>query len=195
MGGGRPGPRGGGGSPAEYGRVVEGGDLAEAKIVTNCVIPLLMSGKMSNFGAMKCNGTKYRSVWDWLTYGLVGAITAYMVVMYVLFPTWVMIAIGVPFIFAIVLMLRSVCYFVDGDELVVHVWPSTSRYPIRKIASVTRTTGLMASTATSATQRLAIRFTDRSVLKSAMPIYISPVRQDEFIRQLLEINPNIRVEG
>ncbi|MCI5977966.1 MAG: PH domain-containing protein, partial [Bacteroidales bacterium] len=93
------------------------------------------------------------------------------------------------------LMLRSVCYFVDGDELVVHVWPSTSRYPIRKIASVTRTTGLMASAATSATQRLAIRFTDRSVLKSAMPIYISPVRQDEFIRQLLEINPNIWVEG
>lgn len=154
-----------------------------------------MSGKMSNFGAMKCNGTKYRSVWVGLTYGLVGAITAYMVVMYVLFPTWVMIAIGVTFIVAIVLMLRSVCYFVDGDELVVHVWPSTSRYPIRKIASVTRTTGLMASAATSATQRLAIRFTDRSVLKSAMPIYISPVRQDEFIRQLLEINPNIRVEG
>lgn len=142
---------------------------------------------------MKCDGTKYRSVWDWLTYTLVGAVAAYMVVMYLLFPTWVMIAVGVPFIIAIILALRSVCYYVDGGELMVHVWPSTARYPIEKIASIKRTTGFLASAATSATQRLAIKFSDRSVLKSSMPLYISPVRQDEFIKQLLEINPNIEI--
>ena len=34
--------------------------------------------------------------------------------------------------------------------------------------------------------------TDRKILKSYMPLIISPVRQDEFIRQLLAINPEIK---
>ena len=53
---------------------------------------------------------------------------------------------------------------------------------------------MLSAPATSFTHRLAIKFSDRKILKSSMPVIISPDRQKEFMDQLLSINPNIKVE-
>ena len=41
--------------------------------------------------------------------------------------------------------------------------------------------------------KLAITFTDRSVLKLSGPMYISPKDKERFVGQLLEINPDIKI--
>jgi hypothetical protein len=53
---------------------------------------------------------------------------------------------------------------------------------------------MLSAPATSLTKRLAISFTDRSVLKSSMPIIISPANRQLFIDTLLAINPDIEVK-
>lgn len=42
--------------------------------------------------------------------------------------------------------------------------------------------------------RVSIKFTDRSVLKSSMPLEISPKDRDGFMAQLKEINPAIVIK-
>ena len=61
-----------------------------------------------------------------------------------------------------------------------------------KIKEIKPTKSVLSSPATSLSHRLAITFTDRKILKSYIPLIISPVRQDEFIRQLLSVNPEIK---
>ncbi|MBJ2167192.1 hypothetical protein [uncultured Duncaniella sp.] len=50
----------------------------------------------------------------------------------------------------------------------------------------------MTAPATSLTHRLAITFTERRILKSTTPLIISPVRQKQFINQILSINTEIK---
>ena len=69
-----------------------------------------------------------------------------------------------------------------------------SKFPIDKISEIKSTKSMLSAPATSFTHRLAIKFSDRKILKSSMPVIISPDRQKEFIDQLLSINPNIKVE-
>ncbi|WP_290147489.1 PH domain-containing protein [uncultured Duncaniella sp.] len=64
--------------------------------------------------------------------------------------------------------------------------------PIDKIKEIKPTKSVLSSPATSLTHRLAITFTNRKILKSSIPLIISPVRQEEFIRHLLSINPEIK---
>ncbi|MDE7350069.1 MAG: PH domain-containing protein [Muribaculaceae bacterium] len=66
--------------------------------------------------------------------------------------------------------------------------------PIDKISEIRPTKTILAASATSLTHRIAIKFSDRKILKSSAPLVISPVRQDEFIAHLKAINPNIIVE-
>lgn len=86
----------------------------------------------------------------------------------------------------------SIYYKIDGDKLVVYTFFVPTAYPIDKIKEIKPTESILSAPATSLTHRLAITFTDRKILKSYTPLIISPVRQDEFIRQLLSINPEIR---
>ena len=86
----------------------------------------------------------------------------------------------------------SIYYKIDGDKLVVYTFFVPAAYPIDKIKEIKPTKSILSAPATSLTHRLAITFTDRKILKSYMPLIISPVRQDEFIRQLLAINPEIK---
>lgn len=91
----------------------------------------------------------------------------------------------------ILLILLSVYYRIDGDRLVVYSFFVPHSYPISKIKSVMKTKSILSAPATSFTHRLAVTFTDRKILRSCMPLLISPVRPEEFIRQLREINPDI----
>ena len=86
----------------------------------------------------------------------------------------------------------SIYYRIDGDRLVVYSFFIPTAYPVDKIKEIKPTMSVLSSPATSLTHRLAITFTDRKILKSYIPLVISPVRQDEFIRQLLTVNPEIK---
>lgn len=63
-----------------------------------------------------------------------------------------------------------------------------------KIGVIEPTKSLLSAPATSLTRRIAISFTDRTVLKSAMPIIISPADTERFINTLVSINPEIKVK-
>ncbi len=92
----------------------------------------------------------------------------------------------------VLLTLVGIYYRIDGDKLVVYTFFIPTFYPIDKIKDIKPTKSVLSSPATSLTHRLAITFSDRKILKSSIPLIISPVRQEEFIRQLLSINPEIR---
>lgn len=81
-------------------------------------------------------------------------------------------------------------YEIDGDTLVVYQFFRPYRMPVSKIASVKKMQSYIATAGMSA-QRVSIRFSDPSVLKSFAPIEISPSDRDGFIARLKEINPDI----
>ena len=93
----------------------------------------------------------------------------------------------------VLLTFLGIYYRIDGEKLVVYTFFVPTAYPIDQIKEIKPTKSVLSAPATSLSHRLAITFTDRKVLKSFMPIIISPVRQEEFISELLSINPGIHV--
>lgn len=89
-----------------------------------------------------------------------------------------------------VVLIVGCWYELDGDDLVVYQFFRPNRFPISKIKEVKKTIGYLA-TAGMSSRRVSIRFTDRSVLKSSMPLEISPKDRDDFIARLKGINPAI----
>lgn len=85
----------------------------------------------------------------------------------------------------------SIYYRIDGDKLVVYTFFVPTAYPIDKIKEIKPTKSVLSSPATSLAHRLAITFSDRKILKSTTPLIVSPVHQEEFMRQLLSINPDV----
>lgn len=140
----------------------------------------------------KFGGTRYNSRWDGSTWFILELVAVYCVATYFLddgiWPTIICIVM-LAFVFV---TLLSIYYRIDGDKLVVYSFFSTTAYPIDKIKEIKPTKSVLSSPATSLTHRLAITFTDRKILKSSIPLIISPVRQEEFIRELLSVNPEIK---
>ena len=142
---------------------------------------------MENFG-----GTRYSSMWDGSTWLILGLVAACCVVPCFLDDgIWSTIICLVMLAFVLVTFL-SIYYRIDGDKLVVYSFFIPTAYPIDKIKEIKPTKSVLSSPATSLVHRLAITFTDRKILKSSIPLIISPVRQEEFIRHLLSINPEIK---
>ena len=140
----------------------------------------------------KFGGTRYNSRWDGSTWFILGIVAACCIVpCFMDNGIWPTIICLVMLAF-ILLIFISIYYRIDGDKLVVYQFFIPTAFPIDKIKEVKPTKSVLSALATSLTHRLAITFTDRKVLKSSMPIIISPVRQEEFIRQLLSVNPKIK---
>ena len=140
----------------------------------------------------KFGGTRYNSRWDGSTWFILGIVAACCIVpCFMDNGIWPTIICLVMLAF-ILLIFISIYYRIDGDKLVVYQFFIPTAFPIDKIKEVKPTKSVLSAPATSLTHRLAIIFTDRKVLKSSMPILISPVRQEEFIRQLLSVNPKIK---
>lgn len=147
---------------------------------------------------MKYKGTRYESLWDWSTWLLFVFVGACII--WPIFleddKTWqiaLLITTGVLLVL-IAIMFKTIYYRIDGNSLIVYQFFRPMVLPIDKIESVLPTKTILSSPATSLTNRLAIKFSDRNVLKSSMPIVISPVRQTEFIAQLTSINPHIKLK-
>lgn len=134
----------------------------------------------------------YKSKIDWWLW-LVLLFVAVVTVAVALDSTWlVTLSIGGTMLLGVVL-IAGCWYEIDGDQLVVYQFFSPNRFPIDKIAEVKKTTGILA-TAGMSCRRVSIKFADRSVLKSSMPLEISPKNRDGFIAKLKEINPDIKVK-
>lgn len=124
--------------------------------------------------------------WVWLTILLVVA----LVFIVISDTTWyVALPLCASMLICVVLIVGC-WYEIDGDDLVVYQFFRPNRFPISKIKEVKKTIGYLA-TAGMSSRRVSIRFTDRSVLKSSMPLEISPKDRDDFIARLKEINPTI----
>lgn len=91
-----------------------------------------------------------------------------------------------------ILLMVGCWYEIDGNQLVVYQFFRPHRFPIDKISEVKKTTGILA-TAGMSVRRVSIKFADRSVMKSSMPLEISPKDRDKFISHLKETNPNINI--
>lgn len=142
---------------------------------------------MENFG-----GTKYSSMWDGSTWFIFGLVAVCCVIpCFMDDGIWPTIICLTMLVFVMVTFL-GIYYRIDGDKLVVYSFFIPTVYPIDKIKEIKPTKSVLSSPATSLTHRLSITFTDRKILKTSIPLIISPVRQEEFILQLLSINPEIK---
>lgn len=138
------------------------------------------------------NPVKYKSQWDATTWTVIAIVMTCCIIPCftaerLLTPLIICVAV---FTFLIV-AFNSIYYKIDGNQLIVYSFFIPRRYPIDKIEKIAPSNSIISAPATSLSRRLAITFTDRKILKSYMPLLISPVNQDEFIKQLLDINPNI----
>lgn len=136
--------------------------------------------------------TRYKSQWDASTWTILAFVLACTIWPIFLDDGWLPVIISALVLVGIIALLLSIHYAIDGNQLIVYTCGLHNSYPINKIAYVKPSKSMLSAPAVSLTHRLEIGFTDRKVLKSAMPIIISPVRQNEFIAELKNINPDIK---
>lgn len=142
----------------------------------------------------KYSRTLYKSKWDASTWAILGLVLVCCIWPIFLDDGWLPVIMSVAALAMIVVILKSVYYRIDGNQLIVYQFFMPTAFSIGKIKEIKKTKSVLSASAASLTDRIAITFTDRSVLKSTMPLVISPVRRDEFVKQLLEVNPDIQVE-
>lgn len=88
----------------------------------------------------------------------------------------------------------SVRYCIDDHRLGVRSFFRWTWYPIDKIESISESWSVNSSAALSF-DRISIRFTDKNILKSTMPLEISPEDRDNFIARLKSVNPDIQTKS
>lgn len=84
-------------------------------------------------------------------------------------------------------------YEINGNQLGIRNLYRWTWVPVEKICKVKKTRGGLATAAMSL-DRVSISLSDRNVLKSSMPLIISPKDMDGFISELQRINPAIKYE-
>lgn len=141
------------------------------------------------------NVIRYNSRWDGSTWFTLALCVIACVVPCFLEPDALTVSICLLMLAFVILTFLSVYYKIDGDRLVVYVYFVPKSYPIDKIKEIKPTKSLLSAPATSLSHRIAISFTDQSVLKSVMPLIVSPVRTDDFVARLLAVNPAICVDS
>lgn len=129
---------------------------------------------------------------DWWLWALIILATAIFVIAAIGISIWLAIAVGVLSLALLCSSIINIYYIIDGDTLIVHSGFTTQRYPIHSITYIKPVFGFLAMPAAS-TRRLAIRFTHRGILRSHMPLEVSPKDPEKFIAALKEINPAIEI--
>lgn len=93
-----------------------------------------------------------------------------------------------------IFMFASVKYKIyDGKLGIRNFFYKWEWFQIDKISEIKKTSGILSAPALS-TKRVSIKFSDKKILKSSMPLEISPKDSDGFIAKLKEINPSIVVK-
>lgn len=140
----------------------------------------------------KYSGTRYASVMDASAWGSMGTVIVACISPMIFAHEWWVILLMSAIILFVLLTYFGIYYRIDGKNLVVYQFFIPKAYPIDKIVEIKPTKSKLSAPATSLTRRLAIRFSDLSILRSYVPLMISPVRQQAFIAQLLSVNPAIK---
>ncbi len=136
---------------------------------------------------------RYRSDYD---AGTVSCLAIYVIVLVlpVIFDCdWLSITICAIGVLFMILTVWGIYYEIEDGELVIYTFFRPSRYPVDKISKIKAVRSCLSAPALSFS-RLAITFSDRKILKSFLPIYVSPKDRTRFIAQLLDINPEIQVD-
>lgn len=107
--------------------------------------------------------------------------------------TWLVSLPVCGFMLVCILLIVGCWYEIKDNQLIIYQFFRPNPFPIEKIAEVRKTKGILA-TAGMSIHRVSIKFSDRSVLKSSMPLEISPKDRDGFIAKLKEINPSIVIK-
>lgn len=107
---------------------------------------------------------------------------------------WLGLLLAIGFSAIILSMIIDTKYSIKGNEFGVRYLYHWTWLPIDKIDIIKPVKGYMATAALSA-DRISIKFSDPSVLKSFAPIEISPKDVDTFISELIKINPDIKLIG
>ena len=141
--------------------------------------------------SMKMNGTKYSSKWDSSTFLIIALVSACCLAEWFLTEGLWPLVISVVMLVFVIVVFASVSYRIVGRNLIVYSFFRTILYPIDAIEEIKPTKSVLSAPAISLTHRLAIKFNDPNILKSSTLLIISPVRQKEFITELLSINPKI----
>lgn len=105
---------------------------------------------------------------------------------------WLGLVLAVPFCLFICYAFISTKYAIRGNEFGVKSLLGWQWFPIDRIESITHVNSILASAALS-THRIAIKFSDRKVLKSSLPLEISPKDDKGFIAELLMVKPDIKI--
>lgn len=139
----------------------------------------------------KYSGTQYNSKWDASTWLIIGTVSASCLLPCLIDPSIWLVILCIGMLAFMLVTFLGIYYRIDGNEIVAYTFFIPTAYPIDRIQNIKSTKSILSAPATSLTHRIAITFTDRKVMKSSMPLVISPVCQEEFIAQLRSINPNI----
>ena len=146
---------------------------------------------------MKTVSKRYSPKWDGFTYSLVIGVFLLTCGLIIAIPGWITLLCCLPIFFIVVLAMSSYWYEISGNELIVHDFMKVMSFPIDKITVISPTKSCLAAPAPSLFHRIEIKFSDRSILRRAMPmvagngLIISPSDRNGFIRHLQSINPRI----
>lgn len=143
----------------------------------------------------KYRGTRYNSFWDKWTFLIIALVAGCFIFNLVIDDDiWNKVICLIMLIF-VCLTFLGIYYRIDEDKLVVYTFFIPKEYPILKIKSITPTDSVLSAPAVSLSHRLAITFIDKKLLKSNIPLIISPKAQKDFLQQLIDINPAIEHDG
>ena len=134
--------------------------------------------------------TIYKSKIDWWVWAVLVFWFATIFAVSIGSPWWLTLIFGLLPSILIVVLILGCWYEIDGDTLIIYQFFMPHRIPISKIKEVKKTVGYLA-TAGMSSQRVSIKLSDRRILKSSMPLEISPKHRDAFIAHLQSINPTI----
>lgn len=137
--------------------------------------------------------TVYKSRIDWWIWAIMFFCLTVIVVTGICMPWWYTAIFGI-IIIAALISIFTIKYAIEDNNLIIYQYLRPHRYPINKIKEVKYCKGILSNPALS-TRRIAIKFTDRSILRSSLPLEISPINRKLFVNRLLEVNPDIKVSG
>lgn len=104
-------------------------------------------------------------------------------------PDAVTILITALMILLLVVLFFGTRYVIDGEELIIYGGISKKRIPIKQIKSLRPTKNLISAPAMSL-DRIEIMFDPNTQMA-----LVSPKEKELFVNKLLEVNPNIRLDG
>ena len=108
-------------------------------------------------------------------------------------PGLAVICVFIVIVLILIWLITTVKYAIRGTELGVRNLAYKWEWlPIDKIESIKPVKSVIAGAALSF-NRLSIKFIDRKVLRSTMPLEIAPNDPNQFINDLKSINPKIKI--